>query len=748
MKKSILLILFSVAIFSFIGVTTAAATPTISIYPTSTTGLSQGDAFSVNVSVDPQDAGVSGAEFYLIYNASAVQINSITAGELLYGTQAPIEGKNEFDNVAGTASYAASRKGTTSVPSTVGTLAMISLTVTGDAVNALYELNLTSAGPNAWDPRTYLTDENSAEISPITITDGEFRVGPTVESPTCTVSVTNSTITPPQTTDITATFSEHVDYTLNIETNDGAVVYDWDGTRHTDRTVTWDGKNETTGIQVPDGTYTVNLTVTNTTTGLTGYNRTEAVIVSSVVSNQPPTAVITAPTASGTYHVGDEVSFHATDSSDPDGYIVSYNWTFGDGGEGTGVTTTHTYTTAGAKNVILKVTDNDSATNNTTVTINVLNTGDVPPTCTVSVTNSTITPPQTTDITATFSEHVDYTLNIETNDGAVVYDWDGTRHNDRTVTWDGKNETTGIQVPDGTYTVNLTVTNTTTGLTDYNRTEAVIVSSVVSNQPPTAFITAPTASGTYHVGDEVSFHATDSSDPDGYIVSYNWTFGDGNTSEVANTTHTYATANTYTVILTVTDNDSATNTTTVTIVVSNQPPTAFITAPTASGTYHVGDEVSFHATDSSDPDGYIVSYNWTFGDGNTSEVANTTHTYATANTYTVILTVTDNDSATNTTTVTINVLETEAVSVTLYTGWNLIAVPVNDSTANTAEELALKINGCKEVVKWDALTQMYITYSKISGDWIGTDFAITGGMGLFVNVEGNTTVGFTGGAWS
>ena len=97
---------------------------------------------------------------------------------------------------------------------------------------------------------------------------------------------------------------------------------------------------------------------------------------------------------------------------------------------------------------------------------------------------------------------------------------------------------------------------------------------------------------------------------------------------------------------------------------------------------------------------------------------------------------------------TINVHAAGAVSVTLYEGWNLIAVPVNDPTADTAAELAPKITGCKEVVKWDASTQTYVPYTKIGDDWTGTDFVITGGMGLFVSVEGDTTVGFTGDAWS
>ncbi len=198
-------------------------------------------------------------------------------------------------------------------------------------------------------------------------------------------------------------------------------------------------------------------------------------------------------------------------------------------------------------------------------------------------------------------------------------------------------------------------------------------------------------------------------------------------------------------------NDVLVDSKTVTVTeagAANQPPTAVIASPTASGTYREGTEVSFLSTGSTDPDGTIVSYNWTFGDGNTGTGVNTTHTYTTNGSMTVTLTVTDDDGATNSTTVTINVLPAGAVVVTLYTGWNLIAVPVNDTSANTAAELASKITGCKEVVVWDAAGDKYVTLTKVGDDWTGTDFAITGGMGIFVNVEGATTVGFTGDAWS
>jgi PKD repeat protein len=70
--------------------------------------------------------------------------------------------------------------------------------------------------------------------------------------------------------------------------------------------------------------------------------------------------------------------------------------------------------------------------------------------------------------------------------------------------------------------------------------------------------------------------------------------------------------------------------------------------PVAAFTYSINGLTVTFTDQSYDPDGYIVSWLWDFGDGSTSTTQNPVHTYAVDGTYTVSLTVTDNEGASST----------------------------------------------------------------------------------------------------
>ena len=143
-----------------------------------------------------------------------------------------------------------------------------------------------------------------------------------------------------------------------------------------------------------------------------------------------------------------------------------------------------------------------------------------------------------------------------------------------------------------------------------------------------------------------------STDPDGdaTITAWSWTFGDNTpASQSQNPTHVFPAAGTYFVELTVTDDEGAThaaskNITVSTTVPGNVNPTASFELATACT---AGTPCGFHST-STDPDGTIATAQWQFGDAETGEGIDVTHTYAAAGTFNVTLTVTDNAGGTGT----------------------------------------------------------------------------------------------------
>ena len=103
--------------------------------------------------------------------------------------------------------------------------------------------------------------------------------------------------------------------------------------------------------------------------------------------------------------------------------------------------------------------------------------------------------------------------------------------------------------------------------------------------------------------------------------------------------HTYGHDGSHSVSLTVTDNGGASAAVTKHVAVTDLAPMAAFTVACS------GLSCTFDGGGSADSDGTIASYPWSFGDGATGSGKTTSHDFPKAGTYTVTLTVLDNDGA-------------------------------------------------------------------------------------------------------
>ena len=325
-----------------------------------------------------------------------------------------------------------------------------------------------------------------------------------------------------------------------------------------------------------------------------------------------------------------ETSVFTDASTIGSGAITTWSYDFGDGSPlDPGASTTHDYALAGTYSVTLTVTSDNGCTDDTTIVHNVSSA----PTADFSTADVC----QDTD--ASFTD-----LSFVTSGAITYWEWDFGDGSGFDYTTGSVDHSYGAE---GTYDVTLIVFAGSSACAD------TVTYPVTIHPMPTADFT------TADVCQDVTASFTDASTvSSGSITTYDWDFGDGNSSSSASPTNPYATDGAFTVTLTVTTDNGCTDAITQPIniwavpvadfttvdICENEGPTSFTNASSiSSGTYTSA---------------------WDFGDGGTGSGTNPTHGYSDDGTYTVTLTITSNNGCTATITKPANVLEQPTAAFT------------------------------------------------------------------------------------
>ena len=352
------------------------------------------------------------------------------------------------------------------------------------------------------------------------------------------------------------------------------------------------------------GLYSVTMTASNDY-GSDTLTKSGYIIVPSSL-NAPVASFSASPTFG---NVPITVSF--TDQST--GSPASWNWNFGDGNTSTEKNPAHKYNKTGLFSVTL-TTSNDNGSNALTKTNYIAVSGiSVIPAISFSASPTLGNVPLTVSFTNQ-STGSPTSLNWNFGDGNTSKDNNPVHTFNKT----------------GLYSVSVTASNAN-GSDALTRSSYIIASCVLN--APVASFSASATSG--NVPLNVSFADQSTGSP----TSWNWNFGDGNTSTDKNPVHTFNKSGLYSVTLSVSNaNGSNALTKSSYIAVSNSLVAAFSAYPTSGSA-----PLSVNFTDNTI--GSPISWKWNFGDGNTSNETNPVHVFNKTGEYTISITADNNESS-------------------------------------------------------------------------------------------------------
>ncbi len=478
-----------------------------------------------------------------------------------------------------------------------------------------------------------------SQISHNYTTAGTYNATLTVTSPTGSTGQTSVTITATEPAPPTTTYDLHIEWSFQYSPIEGKELGGYYFYKEGVKICTSSDPNATSmdcSFDSEEGTFQFTLTSYFTDNSESPHSAPYTYSLSPTAEPELVAVIATDPVSLS----GDapfSVSFNGTGST---GNIVSYTWDFGDNTTDSGNQASHTYSSAGTYSAMLVVTSSSGATSQSSVTISA-----TAPTAPLKAVISSST--------LTGDAPLKVNFNGTGSTGAVSYLWsfgDGsTSPNSSTVHHFNSA---------GTYTTTLTVAGATPGQTDQATVTVIVNTPPPVNTAPNAIISSSTAVGEAPFA--ITFNGSGSSDAEGPINTYSWSFGDGATATGLNTSHTYTVAGTYTASLTVTDGQSGTDTVSTPIIItepttSNESPTARLSASSEMGPNPL--EVTFSGAESSDPENGNLNYAWNFGDGSSASGMTATHSFTTVGSFDATLTVTDDPGASSSASITITTLE-------------------------------------------------------------------------------------------
>jgi len=304
--------------------------------------------------------------------------------------------------------------------------------------------------------------------------------------------------------------------------------------------------------------------------------------------------------------------------------------------------------------------------------------------------------------------------------------------------------------PSHTFTVagEYLVTLTTTDEFGRQTTQAQMIEATRPNRIPVAVAASDRYAGNAPLN--VVLSADGSYDPDGFLGNVEWRFSDGGYTYGSPAYHTFTTTGVKTVTLVVGDSRGALGTTSITVDVvgTNQPPSANASATPASGNAPL--TVQFSSAGSTDPDGTIVAYEWTFGDafGTHSSEPNPRYVYGYAGTYTATLTVWDNNNVASSASVVVAVAPTpttvmrcSAINLSGKLQGNKVSVTGNVAVVNGA---GAAVGGATVAATWTRPGGSTVAQTVTTGANGIAKFSTSGSRGTYtLTVTGVTKSGYT-----